>query len=80
MAVYYVIVGNTVTFDARVASTLIYNELVSSCTIFWTVDVTRMVVRFNLLSALTHTGTFTLTRGTLDLNGNTLTCGSFSSR
>jgi hypothetical protein len=32
-----------------------------------------------LLSALTITGTFTLARSTFDVNGNTLTCGVFSS-
>ena len=71
--------GATIIFDARVKTTLVVN---SSDDTDWGSD--SIIIQsyggtVQLASALTHTGTFTLTQGTLDLNGQTLTTNIFSS-
>jgi hypothetical protein len=69
--------GSTLTFDARLANLSIDvgGSIGSSSPV--TINSYGNVV--SLGSAITHTGTFTLTRGTFDLNGKTFTTNSFSS-
>jgi hypothetical protein len=67
--------GCALTFDARVAGTLTIRGSWGNSN--FTIDSYGGTVQ--LASALTHTGTFTLTRGTFDLNGNTLTTNKLSS-
>lgn len=75
--------SKTVTLDARVkldaSDTLDINRNGSIGSGAITVNSygTNATVKFT--SALTHTGTFTLTQGDLDLNGQTITTGIFSS-
>jgi len=69
--------SDTVTLDARAATTLNINRngTIGSGSI--TVNSYGGTVQLD--SALTHTGTFTLTRGALDFNGQILTTNTFSS-
>ncbi len=73
-----VLAATLMTIDARVASTLSINATISLLTSAITIDSYGGTVRL-LTNNLTHTGTFTLTRGTFDLNGLTLSTNAFSS-
>ena len=63
---------NGCTFDARVAGTLTLKGF-GTGTNAGNISIDSYGGTVQLASALTHTGTFTLTRGTFDLNGQTLT-------
>jgi len=69
--------SDTITLDARVASVLSINRNGSFGSGGITVYSYGGTVQ--LSSALVHTGAFTLTQGTFDINGQTLTCAVFSS-
>ncbi len=69
--------GAALTLDARVA-TLDLNCATAVGSGAFTVDSYGGIIEL-LTNNLTHTGTFTLTRGTFDLNGKTLSTGTFSS-
>lgn len=73
--------ASTLTFDARVAGTLVINMPIAMSLGSYIVDsyggTVQLAAGFSLTSAAY--GNFTLTRGTLDLNGQTLTCRTLSS-
>jgi hypothetical protein len=70
--------GVTLTADARVATTLSVNAVPAIGSGSITVDSYGGTVRL-LTNNLTHTGTLTHTRGTLDTNGKLWTCNILSS-
>jgi hypothetical protein len=72
---------STITIDARVRNEASENLVINSNSSFNTIGFTIASYggTVQLASALTHTGTFTLTQGTLDLNGQVLTTDVFSS-